>query len=97
MPSAFLPEDDFEPIELPRDGTPGSHEAIILEELRACEDAAEKMERELHRLHKVESAALRVLASMPRRNGEPSSFTMQTFGLIKELDRTLQQEGDDDE
>lgn len=69
-----------------------SREAMLLDELATCEDAAEKMEAELRRLHKVEAAALRVLASMPRRNGKPSSFTMQTFHLIEELDATLQQD-----
>lgn len=57
-----------------------SREAMLLDELATCEDAAEKMEAELRRLHKVEAAALRVLASM------------QTFHLIEELDATLQQD-----
>lgn len=96
MPSSHLPPDDFEPLEFDNDRLAHREKALLLDELRSCEEAAEKMEREIARLHKVESAAIRMLASMPRRNGVPSSFTMQTFGLIKELDQTLQQ-GDKDE
>lgn len=94
MPTSHLPPDGFEPIGFRHDS---SSVSTLLEELKDCEDAAEKMEREIARLHKVESAAIRVLGSMPRRNGKPASFTMQTFHLIQELDATLQQEGDDDE
>lgn len=51
--------------------------------------------KELDRLHKVESAALAVLATMPRRDGKPFSFTGGTMPAILKLDESLQQDEED--
>lgn len=62
---------------------------------RVSEEDYEAQAREMQRLYKVESAALKVLGTMPRRNGKPSSFTLATFPAIEELDATLQQDEED--
>lgn len=62
---------------------------------KITEEKYDEMVAEMNRLYAIESAALGVTATMPRRNGKPYSFTMATMGEIERLDESLTQGADD--
>lgn len=68
----------------------------LIELIESYERIVTDTGRELERLHEVESAALKVVGTMPRRNGKPYSFTMATLPAIEALDATLQQDEEDE-
>lgn len=88
---------DFEGLTLPTWRTVSEEDfKTLIETIEAYEAALIQAEKEQERLYKIESAALKVLGTMPRRNGKPFSFTMATLPAIEALDATLQQEENDD-